>query len=231
MNTEVPTHQKIWEALPWIINGTATAEQREQVNSHLSQCNDCRDEFALQRLIHDGMNAETTPNNLRMSLQQLLHRIDTTTDTEEVDCYEDVASESKPSPVIGGKHRRLWSAGIAALLLQSTALTLMMFQLYQNTNETNPVKDEYRTLSQLDATNPTATIRFVPAPDLSVSDLQKLLDEVGVRIVDSRSGNAIYGLAFRSDAETTDTDRIKQTISRLRSKPGVLLVEPIAASP
>ena len=70
MNTDIPSHHQIWELLPWIINGTATPEQRRLVDSHLPHCMDCRDELALQRLVHDGMNRDASPGNPRAALHR-----------------------------------------------------------------------------------------------------------------------------------------------------------------
>ncbi len=230
MSTDIPSHPQIWELLPWVINGTATPGQRQLVDAHLPHCSDCRDELALQRLVHDGMNREAASGNPQAVLQRLLQRIDAPANPGGFDLHDGIDDEGSLVPSVPLPRRRLWPVGIAALLLlQSAAITLMAYELHQRPD--SPGADAYQTLSHADASSPAATIRFVPAPELSVEELQKLLDDAGLRIVDSRSGSAIYGLAPTSHATEIHPDPSVAAIARLRGKPGVLLVEPIAATP
>lgn len=232
MSTDIPSHHQIWELLPWVINGTATPGQRQLVDAHLPHCSDCRDELALQRLVHDGMNREAASGNPQAALQRLLQRIDVPANPGGFDHYGGVDDEGSFAPSVPLPRRRLWPVGIAALLLlQSAAITLMAYELHQRSDSPAAAVNAYQTLSRADATSPMATIRFVPAPELSVEELQKLLDDAGLRIVDSRSGSAIYGLAPISRDVETYPDLSAAAIAQLRGKPGVLLVEPIAATP
>ena len=48
-------HRLVWDAIAWVVAGTATPEQRRLVQAHLPHCAHCRDELELQRNIHRGM--------------------------------------------------------------------------------------------------------------------------------------------------------------------------------
>ena len=71
-----------------------------------------------------------------------------------------------------------------------------------------------------------ATIRLVPAPNLSLSDLQALLSESGLRVVAVSEDGAIYSLA---PVSTSDAHLQSQLLARLRASAGVLLAEPVGA--
>ena len=42
------THQKVWDLLPWYVNGTLSQPERAQVEAHLQNCEICRSELAMQ---------------------------------------------------------------------------------------------------------------------------------------------------------------------------------------
>jgi hypothetical protein len=234
MSIEVPSHQQIWELLPWVINGTATPEQHEQVQAHLSGCSDCREEFSLQSLVHDDMQRESVPGNPHAGFQRLLQRLDVPSHADAVARRSDIEGDVRPATPVPFSFRRPWLIGIAALLLmQSAAITLMAVQLQTPAEpaKTTALPAAYETLSSADPVNPIATIRFVPAPQLSVGEMQKILDDAGVRIVDSRVGTAIYGLAPVAGPGEIDANSSTTAIMKLRGKPGVLLVEPVATLP
>ena len=52
-------HRLVWDAIAWVVAGTATPEQRRLVQAHLPHCAHCRDELELQRNIHRGMQDAT----------------------------------------------------------------------------------------------------------------------------------------------------------------------------
>jgi hypothetical protein len=41
-------HREAWELIPWVVNGTATDEERTLVHAHLAGCPDCAGEFRVQ---------------------------------------------------------------------------------------------------------------------------------------------------------------------------------------
>lgn len=219
-----PIHPRIWELLPWVANGRASDAQIGEVEAHLVDCPDCCDELVLQRALHASMNAEPVSGDPHNGFARLLARIEASPDDAGSVAREGIHHEAAQSP------RRLpvalRAAVVALLMVQSVALVVMGSRLATRSDATPAVDGEYRTLSRPEVAAMPATIRFVPAPELTVQAMQAMFDEAGVRIVEGRPRAAIYGLAPIVD--DIDGDASAAAIERLRSKAGVLLVEPLA---
>ena len=50
-----PAHRRIWDAIPWVVNGTATEAAQREVEAHLGQCENCREEFDRQSRLHGAI--------------------------------------------------------------------------------------------------------------------------------------------------------------------------------
>ena len=71
-------HQRIWELLPWYVNGTLSGPDRERVEDHTAGCRRCRDEVeTCQRtaVTIKGLG-EVAPSPHPVQLQRVLARID-----------------------------------------------------------------------------------------------------------------------------------------------------------
>ncbi|MEZ5461332.1 hypothetical protein [Dokdonella sp.] len=235
MNPTDSIHRQTWDLIPWIVNHSATAEQRERASGHLMTCSDCQEELALQERIHAGMNASGTREDTRArnALQAMNRRID------EAVAQARAADVSAPSPstdvTFAWAHRRRWLAGLAAVVvLQACGLIALGTLLLASRDSADPAA-RYVTLSSSTSPAPAASIRLVPSPALRLGDLQSLLDEAGLQIVGSSPGSTILALAPVSGATDADAARSQQerrrrnleSIELLRKKPGILLVEPI----
>lgn len=229
---DVLAHRRLWEHIPWVVNGSATPEQRREIEAHLPGCVDCSDELALQARIHAAMNGEVAGGDAHGSLARLFERIDAPANPHGLDRYDGIDEESAAGVTNVRSRRSFWRAGIAALLVaQSAGLAVLGDQLQQRTAVVDAPAADYQTLSRSETASPVATIRFVPAPELTVQDLQAMLDAAGVRIVDSRARSAIYGLAPISTEAAQRHAISAAAIALLHGKAGVLLVEPIATAP
>ena len=71
-------HRRAWEAIPWVVNGSANAAQRRLLDAHLSGCDDCRLELARQRELQSAIASEPPPavGDVDTGLQRLFARID-----------------------------------------------------------------------------------------------------------------------------------------------------------
>ena len=205
MNDAAPlTHRQTWELIPWVVNDTATPDERAQVETHLRDCADCRDEYALQVQFHAGIN---TPAEIAHDPQPVLQRLLARIDADE-----------QPAVSVAPQRQRWMQWLAAAVVAQAVGLALLGGVILSR-------HDGYATLSRGDAVRSEASIRFVPAPALTLAAMQKLLAENGLRIVESNTGNAIFGLAL---AEGTDAASVDAIVAKLRQQPGVLLAEPVA---
>lgn len=204
-----PQHRQTWDLIPWLVNGTASAGDRALAETHLAACTDCRDEYAFQARVHAGLGVEAgSPGEVRSAFDRLLERIDS-----------EQALESGNAPAT--RQRRLLRGLAAAVLVQAIGLAaLATWSIDRHRVDEAPA---YRTLSAPEAVPAEASLRFVPSPELSVGQLQRLLGEHGLHVVGTNDSGTIYTLApvvpGRSDPDV---------VARLRAAPGVLLVEPIA---
>jgi len=221
------SHRLAWELIPLVVNGSASAEERRRVDEHLRACADCRDELAFQMQLHDGMTAAAAaPHDPQPALRRLLERLD----ADEAAPAREAAAPGRRPPllVVAVAGQAIALAVLGALLLGRPAGDVR--------GGAAPAADgRYRTLSTPAAHDAAATIRFVPAPTLTLGELKALLGEAGLRIVESSADNAVYGLApSPADAEPSAAERERATreaVARLRARPGVLLAEPIAPAP
>jgi hypothetical protein len=202
-------HRQTWDLIPWLVNGTASTTDRALAEAHLSACADCRDEYAFQSRVHAGFGVEAgVPGEMRPAFDRLLERIDA-----------EQAAVGGTLPV--SRQRRLLRGLAAAVVVQAIGLAaLATWSIERNRVDEVPA---YRTLSAPEAMPEDASLRFVPSPELSVGQLQRLLGENGLHVVGTNDSGTIYTLApvvpGRSDPDV---------VARLRAAPGVLLVEPIA---
>jgi len=225
MNHEPNPHRETWDLIPWFVNGTATAEQRESVEQHLRECADCRDEFELQQQFQTGMQATATgAYDPQPGLQRLFARID---------AEPSVLDSGRSASMRGGPAR--WTPWLAAaVIVQAIGLALLGgLVLGRPAPElaAQPAADAgYRTLSSATAQH-GAEIRLAVSPDTSLAALRQLLGEARLQIVESTADNAAFGLAPIDASLSTKEQRVERQVAWLRSQPGVLLAEPIASPP
>lgn len=216
---DASVHRRAWEAIPWVVNGSATAEQRQMLDAHLSRCADCRSELAHQRELHSAIASApsaTAASDVDTGLQRLFARIDRANDGADV-----VAPALTPS----GKVLRPSAAGLttwltAAVLVEALALALLGVGLWVR-SEPAP---GYATLSD-SAPHRGATIRIVPAPSLRIDDLQRLLQLLNLQVVAGPNSVGAYDLAPQGEQPARELQ-----IATLRADPGLRLVEPIDAA-
>lgn len=212
-------HRRAWHAIPWVVNGTASREDRALVLAHVATCTDCRDELAWQRDVQAAMDeAGAAPgqgpqhdHDPAPALKQLWARID----QEDAQAPPRAGAAWPP----GGRWTR-WLA--AAVVVQAVGLTALVGLQWQQRS------GSYETLSQAPARSSPATIRLVPSPQMRQGELQALLKAHGLRIVEVNEEGGIFGLAASSAG---NAEAVDDTVAHLRAEAGVLLAEPIGAAP
>ena len=247
-DSSVLTHRHTWDVIPWIVNGTASPADRAVAEEHLQTCADCRDELAFQSQVHAGMNVTTAAmHDGKPALDRLFARIDAESKNERNSLID--ASSNETSHANNQLHawhipsRHKWTRYRARLLVaivaaQTVGLVLLGVLLLRQEQLPNS-SARYETLSQASIPAGPATIRFVPMPSLTVGAMQAMLADAKLRIVESNQGSSIYGLAPEPNTQSDLVEgaamaRAASTttaVARLRSQPGVLLVEPIVSPP
>lgn len=210
-------HRRAWEAIPWIVNGSATTAQRRLVEAHLDTCDDCRVELARQRELQSAIASEAPPavGDVDTGLQRLFARIDRASDDGQAAAAgAPLHDVRRPAP----SSLTLWLT--AAVVVEALALAVLGVGLVARSDPA----PAYVTLSSASASR-GATIRIVPAPSLRIDDLQRLLQALSLQVVAGPNSVGAYDLAPQA-AQAEPAGRELQ-ISALRAEPGLRLVEPI----
>jgi anti-sigma factor RsiW len=211
---DASAHRRAWETIPWVVNGSATAEQRQLVDAHLSRCADCRSELAHQRELQSAIASapQAAARDVDTGLQSLFARIDR---ASEADLPAPAVTPHRKVPRTSASGLTAWLT--AAVVVEALALALLGVGLL--------VRPEpapgYATLSE-GAPNRGATIRIVPAPSMRIHDLQRLLQLLNLQVVAGPNSVGAYDLAPQGEQPARELQ-----ISTLRADPGLRLVEPI----
>jgi hypothetical protein len=213
-------HRHAEELIPWVVNGSATALQRRQLDAHLVACADCRHELMRQRELQAAIANAPLPvvDDVEHGLQRLMARIDRA--REEVG--------AAPASTTGHRTRHPAASGLtlwltAAVLVEAVALALLGIGLVARSDPA----PGYVALSQSPDAPRGATIRIVPAPSLRIDDLQRLLQVLNLQVVAGPNSVGAYDLA--PQAARSEPRARELQISTLRADPGLRLVEPIDA--
>jgi len=212
------SHVLTQETLPWIVNGSASDQQRADVEKHLVQCAECRTELQMQQQVQSAM--ALPPVNMpddQTGLNKLLDRI-------EMGALLDQPLP-KPATVERRPAGRLTYALATFAVLQAVALAFMGHRLADEEPST------FQTLSTLpaaraaDAGTPNA-IRVVPDGRITLADWKALLQSLDLQVVSGPNAMGAYAVS------TKDAGRANaQALERLRSTPGMQMVEPIEGAP
>ena len=205
-------HRQTWDLIPWLVNGTASAADRAQAESHLAVCADCRDEYAFQSRLRAGLGIDARADTAcEAGLAHLLSRIDAEESGRSID--------ARPRTT----QKWLLRSLAAAVVLQAIGLAALLWPMH------SAPLPAYRTLSATPASPVSAVVRLVPSPELSLGRLQRILGENGLRIVEANDGATILALAPAVD-RSAPAAPIDAVIEQLRRTPGVLLAEPIGTA-
>lgn len=207
-------HPLVWATLPWVANGTASAEQHRVARAHLAGCADCRRELEAQQRLLQAV-AEAQPSqwpDAEAGLSRLLARLETPA--------EDPLSTPGVSRGAHRESRRLTVALAAAVVVQAIGLGVLGLALLQD-----PHGADYRTLAQPPAaTPPPARVQVVPSMSMTLADWQRLLESQHLRVVDGPNAAGAYRLAPSEGALAPSGEALA---ARLRGVPGVRLAEPV----
>jgi len=223
--SEADRHRHVAELLPWYVNGTLEAQDRDTVTAHLSDCPACQEEVAhcqaLAAALQAAPDSVWTPGPDR--LERLLASIE--------------LLEASDVPRAGWRTR--WRAGKEWLddLFQRTpglvrwglaaqaALLVLVVGLALWPGALSP-RAPYRTLASNgengDSRIGRVLIHVVFADDITERDMRTLLGRVRGKIVDGPSAVGVYTVEVRASAP----DQITSLVAILRGDPKVRLAEP-----
>lgn len=206
------THSALTALIPWYVNGTLGEEDRRRLDAHMVECPQCRQDLGLERRIHGGIAQQAAVEYLPApSLKKLLSRID---------------GEAQPSsaapPRAPKPHRPLhsWSwQGLIAASVAVTAIAVSVLAVDHFMQHRNSLAPDFRTVTMNTPRPRAEVIRAVFAPNITLVDLQSLLDEAQLRIVAGPTEAGVYSLAATTERP------VNVSLALLRGHSGVRFAE------
>ncbi|MGH8212838.1 MAG: zf-HC2 domain-containing protein [Rhodanobacteraceae bacterium] len=197
-----PDCARAWEAMPWVLQDSAPAAQKDWLMAHLAQCGACSAEFAQQTRLR---LAVSLPSDVPLDVDSGLARLMTRLDTLD-------AESLPPAP-----RRANWAfkALAAAVLIQALGIGALGTRLLSD----RPAP--YQTLSTAAPVAVAGAIRVVPDPGMKLADWNKLLRSLDLKVVSGPNAVGAYTVAPADSAAGS-----AQFLQRLRASAGIRLAEP-----
>src|SRR6185369_756278 len=174
-------HRNAWDLIPWFVNGSIADNERAGLQHHVEGCAACREEIEAQRMLLQTMRTppqvESMPHG---SLQKLWQRID-----------ENPAPAQEEAPVARSPQAFRWLA--AAVIVQALLLGVLATVMLRSPR--SDADAAYRTVSTAVVEPGPASVRAVFSPDMTLGELQALLERAHLRIVNGPSADGVYTLA------------------------------------
>ncbi len=201
-------HQQIQLLLPWYMNQSLQPEERHQVESHIRHCLLCRREL--------------------VSLQKFAGAITASSDLE-VAADSSFASLRSKLPVRApakasrfAKLSRFCRQGAVQFAMAATLL-LAIIPLTLHTMQTNTVDNFYTLSSARPELGSGKQLRVVFDKSMSGTEVDAVLVAIHAQKMDAP--NSVGALTISLDS--VDGPKLEDAIALLRSRPDVLLAEPV----
>jgi hypothetical protein len=206
------THQQAVELLPWLANDSLQDAERAAVEEHASACVICRRELvelqelgtSITRLGDDVAIPAPDMRRINARIDDLLMK-----QTRGQRAWERLV-ELFDNP---------WRVAFAAQ--SAVLLAIAVGWIWPATVEVTP-EPAFTTLTSPQTQSDGRYLRVVLDPSLDEAGVANLLIENELSIVDGPSARGVYTLGVADDAAALDA-----VAQALRSKPGVLLAEPV----
>ena len=190
-------HAEISALIPWYVNGSIAENDRQRVDAHMLHCERCRDELTHERCVYEGMSAESGVEYMpTASLKRLQARLDGLASgaTEAAPSTAEAAPEVIAAP---SRQTVTWQ-GVMAASVATMAVAVSLLAADRWTQWRTGAGAPYRTVTTSVPRAPNEVIRAVFAPNITLVELQSVLDEAGLRIVSGPTEAGVYALAANS---------------------------------
>lgn len=212
-------HRRVWELLPWFVNGSLSERERERVEAHLAECRRCQEEERASRAAAEAVKGigEVAPSPHPAQLRRLLDRVDEMEREERAHAgaWRVLAPfraliEATPRPLRG------------ALVAQVAVILLLVGVLVWDATSSEPVgaRNLYYTLSSEVPKVRTVHLRVMFSPRSTEKEIRELLLDVRGQITEGPSRIGVYTIAVPAGS-----DPVKMLLARLRSEPQVVFAE------
>lgn len=202
MNTRKSvSHEQAIELLPWLVNGSMGAEEKENVREHALTCVICRRELEeLERLRDSIAGAAESRHIPAPDMRNINARID---------------GQSRRWEMMSWLRDTIFNPWRLAFAAQ-TGLVIVLAAVLLWPGSEDP---EFTTLTQPQNIPDGHYVRVVFSPDLTASDLSGLLDEMRLTVADGPSARGVYTLGISQTMSEDDRARLLENLQR---EPNVL---------
>jgi hypothetical protein len=223
--------------LPWFVNATLSAADRDRVEAHLADCALCRAELAAEHRIRTLLRQpEAVQAVPQLGLRKLLARIDEErpladgqrTVTDDVPVH--AAHVAPAAPTRTRRLRRPWHTALtpwlaAAVIVEALGLGVLGVQSAQQRNGLESAS--YRTMTATAASAVDGPgFRVVFTPGMTLIELRDVLRAQRLTVVAGPSEAGVFTLRLAGGA--TDADASADALATLRADPRVRFAEPVA---
>lgn len=195
-----PAHQALQELLPWFVNGTLTPDQLDMVAEHLRGCAQCRQDVEWQRSVAAAGPAAPEGMDMERAMGRLMARL-----------------EPREAAAPRARESGAWRAWMPWALAAQTALIAV---LALQTMAPDGRQADYRVLGAGPA-GASGNMVVAFRPDAALSDLQRLAQANGARVIDGPTVTGAYVLEVAAGRQA-------QVAAAFKADPAVLLAEPLA---
>jgi hypothetical protein len=206
-------HERAEALLPWLVNGSLQGNDFAWLQSHLTECAQCRDERYRQQLVRDAVARQPVVEPApQASFRRLWQRIES---------QAQVPEDAIAVPVLATlRDRWQWRrvTGLAAGL--AAALALVSLMLWQN--QAAFTGNRYRTVSSESPAVQREQIRVVFADTATVADIRGILATGHLEATGGPTPAGVFTLQLA--ASTADRD-VGATVQSLRADPRVRFAE------
>jgi hypothetical protein len=218
-------HQRVWDLLPWYVNGSLAERERERVEAHLAACLRCQDEERVCRSTARTVAeaGEMAPAPHPVQFQRMLARIEESEREER----ESAGRRRLLAPL-----RSLVQATprpLRGALVAQAAVILLLVGFLAWSVSSRPgaasLQPVYRTLSNPAAAPvPTVRLRVMFSPKAMEKEIRELLHGIHGEITAGPSPSGAYTVEVPAASDPAGV-----VLARLRSEPQVVLfAEPVA---
>jgi anti-sigma factor RsiW len=194
--------------LPWYVNGTLDDLSRERVEAHVDACPACRDDLSLERRIFAKIDGETAIDYMPGAS---LKRLQT-----QLASLQSRATVPEPPQAPGRTPWRVLAAASVVAVTVSISVLLVERWVQLRPPAAQPL---YRTVTVDTPRSRDEVIRAVFAPNITLVELQAILDEAQLRIISGPSEAGVYSLASNSEKP------VRSSLAQLRRHSSVRFAE------
>jgi anti-sigma factor RsiW len=209
-------HGRIWDLIPWYVNGSLPGEERRAVEEHLAFCPRCREEERFCRRTAEALQqaGEVAPSPHPVQLARVMARIDES---------EKERGRGRLRRLLGGLRLSFPASPVRAMLAAQLAIATLLVGLVVWQHRQPPAPAVYRTLSDAEAPVAGAVrLRVLFTEDATEREIRELLLGVHGEIVGGPSPIGAYTLLVPLGGDPEGA-----LLAHLRSQPKVRFAEPV----